>query len=179
MRKRTTVFCRILSTLIICGSLAASFGCSYEEGAQKVGEVSKSEKAGSKEEKATEKTVFSVGDIVETKSMRISYLSSGEYKGYDEFSQPKDGNIIVFFEFEFENISDSDKLASALDFNCFADDNSCSEYMWSSDYLSATISSGRKAKGKVYYEVPKGAKEIELEYDSSWLSSEKVIFLYK
>jgi hypothetical protein len=52
--------------------------------------------------------------------------------------------------------------------------------MWSNDeYLSATISSGRKAKGKVYYEVPKDAKDIELEYESSWLSSSKIVFLYK
>lgn len=179
MNKKTISVTKLLLALLAGCTLAASTSCVDEGRASKVGEVAKSEKSEAGEEPSAQEK-YSVGDIVETKNLRISYLSCGEYKGYDEFSKPKDGNKVIFCEFEFENISDSDKLASALDFNCFADDNSCSEYMWSNDdYLSATISSGRKAKGKIYYEVPKDAKEIELEYESSWLSSSKIVFLYK
>lgn len=156
---------------------AANVGCVDYGSASKVGEVSNSKKSDDKNETTTQ-AKYKEGDIIETKNLRISYLSCGEYKNFDEFSEPKDGNKVVYFEFEFENISNSDKRASYFDFKCFADDISCDEYIWTNDDLSATISSGRKAKGKVYYEVPKSAKEIELEYKSSWLSSSKIIFLY-
>lgn len=143
-----------------------------------IGEVSGSSKSDSSTEENT-KTQYMAGDVIETKALRISYLSCGVFNPDNEFTKPKSGNKIIYFEFEFENISQSDKLVSTFDFDCFADDNSCDDYIYGDDLLSATISSGRKAKGKVYYEVPASAKVVELEYDNSLLSSDKIIFLYK
>lgn len=158
-------------------AMAVGSGTSTDT-ASKVGEVSGSSKSDSSAE-ANTKTQYVAGDVIETKSLRISYLSCGVYSGYDQFTAPKDGNKIIYCEFEFENISNSDKFVSSFDFNCFADDNSCDEYIWANDNLSATISAGRKAKGKVYYEVPANAGNVEIEFDSSLLSSNKIIFLYK
>lgn len=174
MNKTSKSIIRMLGAFLMVCALTANVGCVDSGTASKVGEVSKSE---DKAEPTTQ-AKYKAGDIVETKSMRISYLSCGEYTSYDEFSKPKDGNKVIFCEFEFENISDSDKLASSFDFSCFADNNSCEEYIWSNDNLSATLSAGRKAKGKIYFEVPKNASDIEIEYDSDWLSSSKIIFLY-
>lgn len=177
MKKTSKTIVRMLGAFLMCCAFAVNVGCVDEGSASKVGEIKNSKRSEENAEPTTQ-AKYKKGDIVDTKKLRISYLSCGEYKDYDEFTKPKNGNKIVYFEFEFENISDSDKLASSLDFNCFADNNSCDDYIWTKDNLSANISSGRKAKGKVYFEVPQNAKEIELEYDASWLSSTKIIFLY-
>jgi len=178
MEKTYQKIIRITEAFLVSLALTANIGCVDSGGASKVGELSSSKKSEEKTEPTTQ-AKYNVGDIVETKALRISYLSCGEYESDNQFIQPKDGNMFIFCEFEFENISDSDKLASSFDFDCFADNSSCEETYCGDEGLSATISSGRKAKGKVYFEVPKDAKEIEIEYDSSWLSSEKIIFLYK
>ena len=167
-----TVF--VVSTFF---AMAVGSGTSTDT-ASKVGEVSGSSKSDSSTEENT-KTQYMAGDVIETKALRISYLSCGVFNPDNDFTKPKSGNKIIYFEFEFENISQSDKLVSTFDFDCFADDNSCDDYIYGDDLLSATISSGRKAKGKVYYEVPASAKVVELEYDNSLLSSDKIIFLYK
>ena len=179
-------------TTIATISMAACFfavavGSGTESGsASKVGEVSKSSKSDSSSESATQtvteaptEAVYSVGDVIETKYLRISYLSSGEFISDNQFIEPKEGNKFIYCEFEFENISDSDRVVSSWDFNCFADDNSCEECYYGDEDLQATLSAGRKTKGKIYYEVPENAENIEIEYDASWLSSNKIIFLYK
>ena len=177
MKKGTKVILGVIGVLIIGGVIGANSGKNSDK-PQKTGEVSETQKT-EKTTATAAKSTFSVGDIVETKNLRISYLSCGEYKSDNQFLQPKDGNMFIYCEFEFENISDSDQLASSFDFNCFADNTSCDENYFGDESLSANISSGRKAKGKIYYEVPKNAKNIEIEYDANWLTSEKIIFLYK
>lgn len=177
MKKGTKIILGTVGILVVVGVAAGNSGKNSSK-PEKVGEVSQSQESVSTE-KTVEKTTFKKEDIVETDSLKISYLSCGEYKSDNQFVQPKNGNKFIFCEFEFENISDSDKLASYLDFNCFADNSSCDPSYFGDDNLSATISSGRKAKGKVYFEVPVNAKDIELEYDSNWLKSEKIIFLYE
>lgn len=36
-----------------------------------------------------------------------------------------------------------------------------------------------KTKGKIFFEVPKDAKEIKIEYDINFLTSDKIIFVYQ
>lgn len=84
--------------------------------------------------------------------------------------------------FEIENISSSDRLVSASDFKCYADDTAMSDYYSFSfnDYLSTTtISAGRKATGSVYFEVPKNANSIDVEYETNYWSGNKAIFVVK
>lgn len=84
--------------------------------------------------------------------------------------------------FEIENISSSDRLVSASDFKCYADDTAMSDYYSFSfnDYLSTTtISAGRKATGNVYFEVPQNANSIDVEYETNYWSGNKAIFVVK
>lgn len=126
--------------------------------------------------------VFHVGDVVETESLRISYLSAGEYVSDDEFDQPKDGYVYWKFEFAFENISNHDEVVSSLmDWECYAD-NAKVDSAWilgNNNGLDATLSSGRTTQGTIYYEVPENAQAIELEYDINYFSSNKIIFMGK
>lgn len=121
---------------------------------------------------------FKVGDIVETKEARISYLSCGEYTTDNMFMQPKAGYHYVYFEFDFENISDSDVYVSMISFDGFADGSACDAHVFSDNDLDGTISPGRKVKGRIYFEVPDGAKVIEAEYEENLFTSKKVVFRY-
>jgi len=122
---------------------------------------------------------FHVGDIIETKGMKISYLKAAEYTGYSEYFGPADGKKYIYIELEVENISDSDKNISYFSFECYADGASCNGYYGMDDALSADLSAGRKAKGTIAFEVPKDAEVIEIEFEDNIWTDSKVIFLYE
>ena len=133
-------------------------------------------------EKNTEASAdaYHVGDILETNSLRITYLECGEFESDNMFIQPKDGYKYLYISLEFENISNSDQYVSSLSFDCFADGAACSQtYYTGDDNLDATISAGRKTKGKVVFEIPKDATNVEFEYlDNMWTSG-RILFLYE
>lgn len=181
MKKGTKIVLGVIGVLIVGGAVAGNSG--KNKSANKVGEVSStstnSASDTSSTEEASENKPFQVGDIVETTAFRISYLSCEEYKSDNQFIQPKDGNKFVCFEFEFENIGDSDRLVSSFDFDCFADNNNCDQKYLDSEGLDATLSPNRKTKGKVCFEVPVSAQTIELEYVNNSFTSDRIVFLYK
>lgn len=122
---------------------------------------------------------FSVGEIVETSYLRITYLSAEEYTSDNEFIQPKDGNVYYRMGFEFENISDSDEHISSWDFTCYADDYDMEQTYFDEMDLDATLSPGKKTKGYVYFEVPADSEKITLEYETNFWSEDKVVFIVK
>lgn len=128
-----------------------------------------------------EKTVFEVGDVYESRSLRITYVScDADCQDYDEFWKPDSGNKVVRAEFTFENIGDNDESLSSLD--CYADNAACESFYGADDYKSPTlesISKGRMFNAVVYYEVPENAEEIVLEYETSLWSDEYITFVIK
>lgn len=188
----------IVIVALIAVSCAASIGGEESE-PKKTGEVGTSEKDNQtkeiKEENDFEEAdveekdqeteevsnVFNVGDIVETDSLKITYLSAEVYEEENEFIQPKDGCEYWKFEFEFENISDSDQsISSMMDWACYAD-NAKVDQAWIGDDngLDATLSSGRTTKGAIFFEVPVESESVELEYDINFWQSDKIIFVGK
>lgn len=132
------------------------------------------------EESESVQTEFAKGDVVETKSLKVSFLDCGEFTDYSEYSEPAKGNKIIYATFEFENISDDNEYISTGDFSCYADGYDCKSYYdFDQESLDATLSKGRKTKGKIFFEVPKDAKEIKIEYDINFLTSDKIIFVYQ
>lgn len=132
------------------------------------------------EESESVQTEFAKGDVVETKSLKVSFLDCGEFTDYSEYSEPAKGNKIIYASFEFENISDDNEYISTGDFSCYADGYDCKSYYdFDQESLDATLSKGRKTKGKIFFEVPKDAKEIKIEYDINFLTSDKIIFVYQ
>ena len=166
----------IIGVIVVVILFAALGGGDDEPAATKTGNVNAGEDKGKKEEVSNE---FKSGDVVETKDLRISFLSAGDYTSDNEFLQPKKGNKYVQAEFEFENISDSDKYVSSWDFECYADTYSVEQTWLDAGSLDATLSKGKKTKGSVYFEVPEGAKEITLEYAVNYFTSDKIIFVVK
>lgn len=124
---------------------------------------------------------FSVGDIVETDYMRITFVSADQYIEENEFMQPKEGYEYWRFEFNFENISDTDQsISSMLNWECYADDT-MTDQTWIGDEngLDGTLSPGRNTQGSIYFEVPVDAESIEIEYETNMWSGEKIIFVAK
>lgn len=128
---------------------------------------------------AQSEEAFHVGDIIETNDVRISYVKCSEYISDNMFIEPKEGNRFIYIELELENISNTDQTASVFSFNCYADGKSCEAFYGLDDELSATMSPGRKAKGKIGFEVPKDAQTIEVEYEDNVWTQNKLIFLYE
>lgn len=152
-------------------------GSASDSNPQKVGDATVAAK--DTETKEAEDNKFSVGEIVETSDLRITFLSAQEYQSDNRFIQPESGNVYYKMEFEFENISDSDESISSWDFNCYADDYDMEQTYMDGRDLDATLSPGRKTKGAVFFEVPKDAKKIFLEYETNFWTENKVIFEVK
>jgi hypothetical protein len=139
------------------------------EGAQDSGYVPETNAA------ATE-GAYQVGDIVESDSLIVTYLSCEEYISDNSFVQPREGYHYITCTFEFENQSQSDEYISSMDFDCYADGVSCDATYIRDDDLSATLSSGRKTQGTVTFEVPLSATVVEVEYLTNYWTSNRLVF---
>lgn len=127
------------------------------------------------------KTEYNVGEIYEDDYIAVKYVSKNEnFTNIPNYAEVKSGYKVIQATFEFENVGTTDKLVSSYDFTCYADGYNCEEFYYIDDSsFGATLSSGKKTKGNVYFEVPKDAKEITLEYEVDVWSSEKIIFVVK
>lgn len=119
---------------------------------------------------------FSVGDVVESKDLNISYLSCEKDTSYSQFSEPASGCHYVTLNFEFENKGSTDEYVSMYDFDCYADGKNCDQAYFREDNLSATLSAGRKAQGTVTFQVPDDATVVEVEFVSNIWTSSRVVF---
>lgn len=173
----------VIVVLIIIGT--AMGGSDSDEKVKKVAETTSdtADKTETKTETKTEEksNIFHVGDVVETKNLKITYESASEYDTDNEFLQPKDGYTYWEFKFKFENISDSDQaVSSVMDWECYADNNNVDQsWIGDNNGLDATLSAGRSTEGTIYFEVPDSAQKIELEYDINYFGNDKIIFVAK
>lgn len=124
---------------------------------------------------------YMVGETYQNNSLAIKFVSLDDnFKGYNQYADVKSGYKVIKAEFEFENIGKSDVLASAYDFDCYADSYDC-ESFWSADGsgFSSSLSSGKKTRGCVYFQVPENATSITLEYELNMWTNSKAIFKVK
>lgn len=172
----------IVIFLIFVFAVGSSGNSANQSEAQKTGTVEpqQTQSANEETEEETNQSAFSVGDIVETKDLKISFISAGEYESGNQFLQPNDGNVYYRMEFEFENISDSDQtISSMMNWECYADDYSVSQAWIGDDQMDATLSPGKKIKGAVYFEIPADAESIVLEYKPNVWTDDRVEFIVK
>lgn len=169
----------IIVAIAIVGTVAGSG--EDEEKVKKTGEVANNENSSGDAIQDEKSNIFQIGDIVETESMRITFVSAEQYIEENEFLQPREGYEYWRFEFKFENISDLDQVVSSMmDWECYADNSNVDQSWIGDDYgLDATLSPGRTTQGSVYFEVPIEAESIELEYDINFWQNDKIIFVGK
>lgn len=124
---------------------------------------------------------YGIGEVYQDNSIAIKFVSLDDnFEDYSQYADIKDNCKIIKAEFEFENIGKSDVLASSYNFNCYADGYDC-ESFWSVDdsSFSSTLSTGKKAKGCVYFQVPENSESVTLEYTTNVWTSSKIIFKVK
>lgn len=170
----------VIIIIVIIAVIAAASGTEDEPKVKKVNSNNNEGKTvnSESETETQQENAFFIGDTVETKDLRITFISAEDYVSNNEFIQPKDGYKYVKACFEFENISNSDQTVSTLiDWECYADSYKADQSWLEDDNgLDATLSSGKKAQGCVYFEVPVDASEILFEYDINWLENDKINF---
>lgn len=157
----------------MCGTMCGILGNAVDE---TVKEEEKKEDA----MKKIAKKKYKVGETVKTDDMEVKYISVKDYKSDNEFTQPKKGNKFIKAEFEFVNKSKEDDLAvSSLSFSCNADDYEVETVYMDDNELDADLSPGKKAKGPIFFEVPKDAKSIEIQYECNFWTDYKLTFVAK
>lgn len=172
-------FWLIIIIVIVALAGGASNNSNQSKTTLTLGEANTSTSNNSSDENTSR--IYNVGEIFENDNLAIKYVSFDEnFTGYSQYATVKDGCKIVKADFEFENVGSSDQYVSAYDFGCYADGYDC-ESFWSVDDsgFSSTLSSGKKAKGSVYFQVPTDATSVTIEYTLNTFTSENVEFLVK
>ncbi len=174
MKKFSPVF-GIIAVILIFSLFAIGSGSDKAS----VSSDSASDNSKTTTQKAEEPVKVEVGETLTTNTLKITYKSSADDKGAQYFPAAS-GNKIIKLTFEIENISSTDQIVSVYDFKCYSDDVASSAYYYGDNGLSTTtLSSGRKATGNVYFEVPQNANSIDVEYETNYWSGNKAIFVVK
>ena len=125
------------------------------------------------------KEAYQVGDTVTTKDLTFVYTASGEYESDNQFIQPAEGNKYIFLELYVEYNGKGSKSVSSFDFEGYADGYAVNTKYSFDNELGGSLSSGRWNQGRLYFEVPKDAELIEIEYKVNLFTDEVIKFLYE
>lgn len=133
-----------------------------------------------KDETTQPKTEYKVGEAVQlSDDIKIEFTGcDANCKNGNQYLQPDAGMKYVKATFTFTNTGDSD--VSLDGFDCYADDTAYDETYAFDDYRSPvleSISAGKKFNAVVYYQVPKDAKSIILQYETNYFSSDYIDFV--
>ena len=126
--------------------------------------------------------VYNLNETFTSKYCNITMTSMEEWEDYNEYWGPKDGSKFVRMFFNFKNLDNKDVVFGSYEFKCYANNTIYTAYVLANEThdmpMVETISSGREIEGWIYFEIPVEAEltEIELEYDLSYWSNEKIIF---
>lgn len=131
------------------------------------------------------KDSYNVSEIYEDSNIKLTFISFDEdFKKYSEYAEIKNDCKILKAEFELENIGTSDKFADYSDFKCYADGYACDDFYSVDDAglegpFNTTLSAGKKVRGNIYFQVPKNAEKVTIEYTTNMFVDEKVVFNIK
>lgn len=160
----------LLSAIVISGALV---GCGSDT-------PKKVEDQNQKQEQQQESKVetFKVGDTIQTKDFKIT-VNKVETSEGGEFVKPKDGNEFIKVDITIENTSKEEQnVSSMIMFKVVDKDGRSYNQAIVEDQngqLDGKVGPGRKLTGEYVVEVPKGATGLQLEFDSSLLTSGQVI----
>lgn len=129
-----------------------------------------------KKAETKEKGSVKVGESFENDGLKVT-AKKAEF-GYDagQYFTAKDGYEYVAVDFTCENVAEKgDKYVSVSDCSCYADNSACEQqYIGDSDFVNTNLSPGKNVSFTAYYEVPKDAKKVILEYSASFWTDKKI-----
>ena len=157
-------------------------GASQTQSADEKSDDGKSDDSKSDDNTASDNQKITAGHAITIDNeLKISYLKCDtNFKKYSKYATVGKGKKVISATFKIENVSDTDQYIDTI--NCYADDKKCDSFYSVEDYddpFFDSISAGRSIEGTVYFEVPKNAKDIELEFENNVWTEDKVIFVIK
>lgn len=179
-KKKKKVWIVLVAVAVLLIVVFASSGDSEPKVETPSGQGSDSSSVSDESQKDTDH--IKVGSTVTDSEVKITYSSCDDnFTKYSKYADVASGCKIIRAAFTFENVYSSDVWLGS--FECYADGEKCEEFYSPDDYSSTsleTISPGRKFSAVIYYQVPKDAKEVELEYEpDSWTGVDKYVFVVK
>lgn len=189
-KKRLIIFGVIAAVIVVI--IIASSGGSSSDDKNKVESVNGASQTQSADEKsddsksddstASDNQKITAGHAITIDNeLKISYLKCDtNFKKYSKYATVGKGKKVISATFKIENVSDTDQYIDTI--NCYADDKKCDSFYSVEDYddpFFDSISAGRSIEGTVYFEVPKNAKDIELEFENNVWTEDKVVFVVK
>lgn len=161
----------LLLVLILSGILFIFAGCGEDVTPEKVNKNAETESAAKTE-------TYKIGDSVKAGNLIFTVNSTRIDEGGD-FIKPKDGYIYYIIDVTVENTGDkSESVSSLMMFKLFDSDG----YNYNitigpetKGSVDGEISSGRKLRGELAFEIPQDAEGLELEIDPSIFGSGQII----
>ena len=162
----------VLSSISLVLCILIVFGIYYSSGTI-INEINSTS-----EELKQKVTTCGINEPVQINDIKITLKSvDKDFKDYASYAIIDDDCKVLRADFEFENLEEYSKTVSHSYFECYADKFSCDEFSYVDDsYFYETIEPGGKTTGSVYFEIPKDADNIEIEYEPYSLFEEKIVF---
>lgn len=167
----TGIIAVIISVIVTIGAISA---LKYLEGAS-------NELLNGVDKQIDIKSSYAIGETFEVDGYKVTVSEVKDYVSDDEYTQPKSGYKYIKAKIDVENTGKESKYVSSYDFSCYADNTAVSEAYVSEDdeFSGSTVSTGNKALGYMYYEVPENANSIKLEYEYDIFDNIKAVFVLK
>lgn len=128
--------------------------------------------------KPNEKTTTKYDKIVEESGeFTVSVVNAYEYTDYEDCDVPAKGYTYYCIEIVAENITPNPKAIYRSEFICRVDGVETKQKLFNEgDFVWGDVPAGEKTAGKLYFEVPKEAKNIVIEYKNNFFEEESGIF---
>ncbi len=125
------------------------------------------------------KETFKHGEIFVNGYLDVKYnFANLNFKKYGQYAHIKSQHKVIQAQFEFQNVSEVDRLITSDEFKCYVDGVECERFLNVSDAsFSNILSAGKKIIRNIYFEVPLNAKEIKIKYENPFVSKEFVEFI--
>jgi len=139
-------------------------------------------KSDGRDSKDTKESTTNYEEIVEDSGeFTVSIVNAYEYKKYADYDAPPKGFTYYCVEVVAENVTSDPKGLFRSEFICYADGKATEQKLFNSDdFIWGDVMPGEKAGGKLYFEVPKGAKKVKVEYkNNTFDEKEGIVFNVK
>ena len=125
-------------------------------------------------------TVVKIGETAIIDDIEITMTSIDEnFTDYYSYAYIDSDCRIVKANFEFKNLGEYAEYVSYSDFSCYADKFECEEFYTVEDaFFYEGVEPGETGVGTVYFEVPKDAEKLEIEFSLILYDTNKVVFEY-
>lgn len=182
-KKTVTIVLACVAAFLVIGVIGGLANGNEPVTEIETGGIPSSSNAQTNDSSSTEskESVINVGGTLQANDVKIEFLKVEDWTSHNMFIEPKEGNKFIRAYFSFTNTGKADRMVGSWDFECYVDNAQIDSMLVAGDdaLSTRTISAGRNLKGYLYYEVPKNASSIELEYETSWWTEKKAVFKIK